>query len=140
MREIVFRGKRIDDGEWVEGYITEHTMIPADMQSYIGWIIASKPTGLYEYDLYEVDPDTVGQYTGLKDKNGKRIFEGDILKDYWGKVYEVIFTTKQCGFMVDCKIAPSEHETGRYRIGEAWCDTIQVIGNIHDNPELLEVR
>ena len=87
---------------------------------------------------YAVIPETVGQFTGLIDKHDKRIFEGDILKDDWGKIFKVIFTTESCSFMVRCEHSTNEYETGNYRIGKAWCDTIRVIGNIHDNPELSE--
>lgn len=121
MREILFRGKRMDNGEWVEGFLT----FDGVNEDY------------YIYDR-EVDPSTVGQYTGLKDKNGKRIFEGDIIKDDWGKTYEVFFTTKSCSFMAKLEHAPNEWEKGNYRLGDAWCSTICVIGNIHDNPELMD--
>lgn len=136
MREILFRGKRMDNGEWVEGLL------------FVGFgktYICPEPTAMYCFDgalclggFIEVDPDTVGQYTGLTDKNGRKIFEGDVLKDDWGEVYEVFFTTKSCSFMVECTKTPNEREPGNYRIGEAWCGTIQVIGNIHDDPELLD--
>ena len=135
MREILFRGKRLDNGEWVEGNLfapdeVKHRKAPTEILVGTNIVRIS----------WEVDPATVGQYTGLKDKNGRRIFEGDILKDEWGKIYKVIFTPYSCSFMVECTVAPHEYETGRYRIGVAWCDTIEVIGNIHDNPEMLEVR
>jgi uncharacterized phage protein (TIGR01671 family) len=63
MREILFRGKRLDDGEWVEGFVIAYIDAPTRMDTNLG--------------LFEVDPATVGQYTGLEDKNGERIFEGD---------------------------------------------------------------
>ena len=70
MREILFRGKRVANGKWVKGFAFEQHS-PTEKEQ---WYIRS-----YETD-YNVDPETVGQYTGLTDKNGKKIFEGDILR------------------------------------------------------------
>lgn len=133
MRKILFRGKRTDNGEWVYGDLRHGGYVDGDPQMYIMQT---------DYALHNIPiiPETVGQYTGLVDKNGTKIFEGDILKDDWGKTYKVIFTLKSCSFMVECMITPNEYEKGRYRIGEKWCETIAVIGNIHDDPELLEVE
>lgn len=130
MREILFRGKRVANGEWVYGFYVVLKLVHYDKKEHL---ITDKDTGR----SYEIDPATVGQYTGPKDKNGKRIFEGDVLRDDWGKIYEVFYTTKSCSFMVRLEHAPNEYEKGNYRLGEAWCGTIRVIGNIHDNPELL---
>ena len=150
MREILFRGKRIDNGEWVmAGNLIHFNPEGGELHYYIPKIKAKcvcthdgsgNILAIEEGTFYKVVPETVGQFTGLTDKNGKRIFEGDILRDDWGKIYKVIFTTNSCGFMVECTVAPNEYETGRYRIGDAWCNTIVVIGNIHDNPELLGER
>lgn len=127
MREILFRGKRLCNNKWMIGSL----LCYEDGDRHI----CCDNFGL---NHYRVDPETVGQFTGLTDKNGKQIFEGDILKDDWGKIYKVFYTTKSCSFMVECTVTPNEWETGNYRIGEAWCETVRVIGNIHDNPELLE--
>ena len=141
MREILFRGKRCDNGEWAQGYYIRADYHWHKYGIHKDWIAlgASANGGWFAlHSKCAVKPETVGQYTGLTDKNGKKIFEGDMLKDDWGKIFEVIFTTSSCGFMVECIIAPSEFETGRYRIGDVWCNTISVIGNIYDNPELLK--
>ena len=100
MREIIFRGKRMDNGEWVDGYLYEHE--PAlvgivsknDVPEPSKWFIAR--TGFADWNMprpvefVEVDPSTVGQYTGLKDKHGKRIFEnGYMIIDK--QTYKVLF-------------------------------------------------
>ena len=132
-REILFRGKHKDNGEWVEGYLVKYQPSASENKFIVG-IVPTYASALY---LIDVIPETVERFTGLTDKNGVKIFEGDIVKDDWGKLYRVYFTTKGCSFMVECYSAHNEYEIGDYRIGEAWCDTIRVIGNIHDNPEML---
>lgn len=127
-REILFRGKRTDNGEWVEGYLCE---------------CHHKDTGKYDYAIqemfengyimHEVIPETVGQYTGLTDKNGKKIFEGDICKhrsNYSGNTVISVVTYTDGHFLaLVC-------ENSGFELSEK----LEVIGNIHDNPELLEVQ
>lgn len=134
MREIMFRGKRLDNGEWVEGCFGCHTKFDA--------FIIHRPYPTMDGDFaalgfYEVDPNTVGQYTGLCDKNGKKIFEGDILKlDYIGPgrgvqgVAEVVF--KYGKFCM-----PWGHRKELVPLDGFANTTMEIIGNIHDNPELL---
>ena len=109
MRDIEFRGKRIDGGEWVKGYFLPDCFWGMNMM-----IVCP-----YKYPV-SVDPDTVGQYTGVCDKNGKKIFEGDIVKlqDY-EKPYEVEFSQGQ--FIVGINM-PIAYE--RF--------SCEVIGNIHE--------
>ena len=139
MREILFRGKRLDNGEWVEGWYQPETTIKHwnGSQETVGVTIAYKvEEGFLEDTL--VDPPTVGQYTGLNDKHGKRIFEGDIVKtsdithegviQIPGESFEIAMR-KGCWVMVageDWDFLETNHEC------------IKVIGNIHDNPELLK--
>ena len=121
-REILFRGKQTDNGEWVEGYYAPCSFgswpcRPAIVNK------ADLENGMWHYE--EVDPSTVCQFTGLTDKNGVKIFEGDILKwdeKEWG-----------CPFF--------ETVTWNYELfgirQREWKNFCEVIGNIFDNPELL---
>lgn len=127
MREILFRGKRTDNGEWVYGVPTK--------DNHGEMVMVESTFECEEYNcrgancLY-VDENTVGQYTGLTDKNGKKIFEGDIvlLKSDEGP-YQVAFD--ECCFQV------YSHSVC-YVMDNFYDHDIEVIGNIHDNPELLK--
>ena len=130
MREILFRGKRLDNGDWVYGYYVH--IGPVSCQR--AYIIPEYASSLY---VNEVDPSTVGQYTGLKDKNGKRIFEGDIAKVLQGKDKDIAYVGFENGaFMLYPKTGNIYERT----LWEYWYNDwdVEVIGNIHDNPELLE--
>lgn len=113
MKQILFRGKRADNGEWVYGFLV-------------------KMWGLYhiidqndENSAYMIKPETVGQFTGLCDKNGKKIFEGDIVESPHGTQGVVEWQNAECAFLVN--------------IGDDWqtmddCP-YEVVGNIYDNKE-----
>ena len=134
MREILFRGKRLDNGEWVYGYYVH--IGPVSCQR--AYIIPEYTSAIY---VKEVDPSTVDQYTGLMDKNGKRIFEGDIVSTDIARPYLIVEFRDGC-FMFNCNdggkdyydimLPILEDAQTEYKYGE-------IIGNIHDNPELLEV-
>lgn len=137
MREILFRGKSIH-GEWIYGYLNQHRgniwydcdCEPiADGCYYINDWQAKIDTGMYGQN-YKVDPDTIGQFTGLEDKLGTKIFEGDVIDDL-GVEYIVVFDSDYAQFRgkFDGWNAEISHIASR----------CEVIGNIHDNPELLEV-
>ena len=133
MREILFRGKRVDNGEWVEGfyaiaidYLSEKeisVIFPLDLTLY--------PHS--EFSSYkEVFHETVGQYTGVKDDHGTKIFEGDVVK--CSMIYET-----GCYPHTETEIAEVRYITdGFYPLYRAERKHLEVIGNIHDNPELLE--
>lgn len=126
MREILFRGKRVDNGEWVYGDLTH---------------ISNGKVGIWGFDNNQfvlVNPSTVGQYTGRNDKNGNKTFKGDIATyaeegirgDFSQGVMEIVWdekTAKFCG------------RTKQGRLVET-ANSKNVIGNIYDNPELLEVE
>lgn len=118
MREILFRGKRIDNGKWIEGYVfrlNEEGLPPL--------IMKINQDGMAK----EVDPETVGQYIGLTDKNGKKIFEGDIIK-YDGKTYEMRYIERYGRFA---------GKNDGFAFAVVPFGTIEIIGNVYDNPELM---
>ena len=145
MREILFRGKRLDNGEWVEGW---YEMYPFGRWPVKTSIIPSEGAKAGHYEHVEVDSSTVGQYTGLKDKNGKRIFEVDILHiakiaDGLGGYYQppldypvnVVVKWDLCAWMWETLCDDKRYIS----FPDAWCHyECEVIGNITDNQELLE--
>lgn len=157
MREILFRGKRISTGEWVEGgiYKTFHPNFDCDESGFFErkpncYCICSNGKDVF------VDQNTIGQFTGLTDKNGKKIFEGDIIKSDNGK-QSAISVVKHGDYfpemfykMLDMFVPGKRHllAHGFYAVsigkGEEMIlfqsPCVEVIGNIYDNPELLEVQ
>ena len=133
MREILFRGKQIDNGEWVEGYYYKAKYCRTD-DELCDYITVPHPKEYNEPSShYIVNLETVGQYTGLKDINGINIFEGDIVSisgDFKG-----IYTCVWEEYHFDYEL---ENKTMRCCLACVYSDDIKVIGNIHDNPELLK--
>lgn len=127
MRDILFRGKRIDTGEWVQGYY-----LKTWDEHYICW-----GTTNGEVNKLLVIPETVGQDTGLKDKNGKKIFDGDILhrEFYWGW-----YVRYENGAFRRIPLNDVQRVNWKlHTLHQEGLETWEVIGNIHDNPELVEV-
>lgn len=123
MREIKFRGKCMDNGEWLYGDLVQS---PDKLRKAI---FASD---MERDDECEVFPSSVGQFTGLKDKNGQEIYEGDILV-YGQWVALVLWNKELATFALQFDF---EKEVGMKPLGE-W-QTMEIVGNIHDNPELLK--
>ena len=151
MKEILFKGKRKDNGEWVEGYVSQDTILDLN-ETYIALVIRPKTEKLFDDAWFEVIPETIGQYTGLTDKHGTKIFEGDVIKQ--------IFYLKQPNVSLE-----REYRTViEYGISYAYSDVCgvcqrfsdgsgiamlsvmdksgvvdcEIIGNIHDNPGLMK--
>ena len=129
MRKILFRGKRIDNGEWIYGDVVQfptHGIVR---------IVEQEPS----YKDAEVDPETVGQYTGLTDKNGRKIFEGDIcrIKEH-GDVDLAVISFEHGAFYA----TPHNANIHEHTLWDIWYNDydIEVIGNIYDSPELLEEK
>lgn len=133
MRDIKFRGKRLDNGEWIKG----NSIVRGGDGFFIcDWTgVAIKKSEFYNL-FTEVAPATVGQYTGLKDKNGREIYEGDIIGGSNGSINgwewpfksEIKWNDEECGF--NTPIWGDMDSTHYYN----------VLGNIHDNPDLLKTE
>lgn len=139
MREIVFRGKRKDNDKWAYGYLYIRNDGQYEISFYDKYFDSERFT-------YDVIPETVGQYIGLTDKNGKKIFEGDIVTyddaeaDYEGYHDNVFLNCGEVGISAWDGIYFTNRQTVEMSDlyeSETMVDC-EIIGNIHDNPELLE--
>jgi len=131
VREILFRGKRLDNGEWAQGFFFQTWE-----QAFILW---GTTNGIQ--NMIAVDPSTIGQYTGLTDKNGKKIFGGDRVKQFFGATESdytdgVVYWINHDQAFCVCRCGePNAHygDLGNYNDGKC----LEVVGTIHDNPELI---
>lgn len=134
-REIKFRGKRIDSDEWVYGYLYFGFNCTDEYVPFISWKDSSYLGGIGEE---EINIKTIGQYTELHDKNGKEIYEGNIVKVNNEIIAKVIWDNDYLGYFL---YANEENSIDSFENGEQplydYLDSIEVIGNIYDNPELL---
>ena len=135
MREILFRGKRTDCDAWVEGDLIQ--AFRGNQLSSCS-IMPNTPTAY----CWKVTPETIGQYTGLTDKNGKKIFEGDICRfKRFNDIHvgEIVFNVTTASFVMRYQsIVGAYGEKATQKMLLSVCDDIEVIGNIHDNTELFE--
>jgi uncharacterized phage protein (TIGR01671 family) len=148
MREIIFRGKRVDNSDWVEGaYYKQDYFYGDEVEKHIIITSSDALTNDFDLDFYEVIPETIGQFTGMTDKNGKRIFEGDIICANTVDTNTSRIATVGFGNFIDAN--NDDEYLGFYIEFDSIKTTItqlnleilknrfEVIGNIHDNGELL---
>lgn len=132
MREILFKAKRKDNGEWIEGYY-----VYCRKRHYILQVL-NKAIGFdeREYEWVEVDPDTICQYTGLTDKNGKKIWENDILRIGENAKLMVSWHHFKASWVLSKKGWMYNHFFGE----SVEPEDVEAVGNIFDNADLLEAE
>lgn len=130
MREILFRGKRMDNGEWITGDLVHDRRVKTNEPVLCIWYFDSDGKAQQE----DINPETVGQYTGLEDKNGRKIFDGDIVEG-------LDYTAEDGGYGVIGFVEGAFEVSGNDICGtfyeNYWGKDFEVIGNVHDNPELV---
>lgn len=135
-REILFRGKRSDNGEWVKGYLIGNDVIVGDVVDF------EEDYFITEF-WYKVDPETVGQFTGLTDKNGTKIFDGDIIS-VSGVVNKLVtyIDGYACFCLANTNELNSKYMSPWQQVDPGWWNEfgreIEVIGNSYDNHELIK--
>ena len=128
-REILFKAKRIDNGEWAEGFYTY-----CDGKYYIR--LLTDENSRYVRSFFEVDASTICQYTGLTDKNGNKIWENDIVNCIEAECCgQISWNESEACFCFDLLMEDGGFEENNI---DEYVDCMEVVGNIFDNPELLE--
>ena len=130
MREILFKAKRIDNGEWVQGAVLFHD---TDATT-----IFNQHMGNDSLQGFEVNPATICQCTGLKEKNGKKIWENDILMAHLDESYPEDATYETVEWGVAGWVTHEANSIDRQYLDEFDLEHFEVVGNIFDNPELLQ--
>lgn len=145
MREILFKAKRVDNGEWVEGYLFDNGFDGEEKKYFIGGLIIEKYNGtacdewdITGIDFCEIGPETLCQFTGRCDKNGNKIWENDILMAHLDESYpeDATYETVEWG-----AAGWVTHEAGsadREYLDKFDLEHYEVVGNIFDNKELLQ--
>lgn len=144
-REIIFKGKKVDNGEWIEGYLFDDGML-GEKRMFIGKLVIAPYEGpirgkwtVIANGFDEVDPDTICQFTGLCDKNGKKIWENDICNPK--ERFPEIVRMHNGDWILDYSYSYGKDYGYCYR-NLGFCvrerNSIEVIGNIFDNPELVK--
>ena len=145
MREIIFKAKRKDNGKWVEGYLFDNGFDGEEKKYFIGGLIIEKYNGtacdewdVTGIDFCEINPETICQFTGRCDKNGKKIWENDILMAHLDESYpdDVTYETVEWG--VAGWVGHEAGCTDREYLDEFDLEHFHVVGNIFDNKELLQ--
>ena len=139
MREILFKAKRLDNGEWVEGNLITNER--NEKQKYIGYIFDERNGVINDFDIVEVIPTTLCQYTGLVDKNGQKIWENDIC-DRKEKYPEIVVFNEGDWQLDYSYVFGKEIHSDACNLGFYVCERncVEVVGNIFDNADLLEME
>ena len=152
VREIEFRGKDINDNKWVYGFYSQFHNRPVvdepNSHQIFEILPDEKSIRLFKTSIggiwHIIDENTLGQFTGLCDKNGKKIYEGDIIKSHYGSIYIVKYFADWSGFSLKLVFLNTEGKliraTGRQHLYKNDCTRLEILGNVWDNPELLGGR